>query len=129
MTRPPPRSTLSPSPPLSRSRWHSPPPDDKGPSPWLVWAAPAAQRRIDQRIAAAAHRIRDDPAAMISSQQLAAEAGVSESRFLHLFRGELGTSLRRYRLWVRLTHAGTALAAGGNPHTAAVESRFCSPAS
>jgi AraC-like DNA-binding protein len=103
------------------------PTDDESASHWLDLAAPAAQRRIDQRIAAAAHRIRDDPAAMISSQQLAAEAGLSESRFLHLFRDELGTSLRRYRLWVRLTHAGTAIAAGDNLTTAAVKSGFASP--
>jgi AraC-like DNA-binding protein len=103
------------------------PTDDESASHWLDLAAPAAQRRIDQRIGAAAHRIRDDPAVMISSQQLAAEAGLSESRFLHLFRDELGTSLRRYRLWVRLTHAGTAIAAGDNLTTAAVKSGFASP--
>src|SRR3954453_18894372 len=92
------------------------PTDDESASHWLDLAAPAAQRRIDQRIAA-----------MISSQQLAAEAGLSESRFLPLFRDELGTSLRRYRLWVRLTHAGTAIAAGDNLTTAAVKSGFASP--
>ena len=51
----------------------------------------------------------------------------SESRFLHLFRDELGTSLRRYRLWVRLTHAGTAIAAGDNLTTAAMKAGFASP--
>jgi hypothetical protein len=70
-------------------------------------AVPAAQRRVDPRIAAAARRIRQDAAAAISSGELAAAARLSESRFLHLFRDELGTSLRRYRLWVRLIHAGT----------------------
>jgi AraC-like DNA-binding protein len=52
---------------------------------------------------------------------------LSESRFLHLFRDELGTSLRRYRLWVRLVHAGTAVAAGKNLTTAAIEAGFASP--
>ena len=46
---------------------------------------------------------------------------------MHLFRDELGTSLRRYRLWVRLVQAGTAIAAGKNLTTAAVESGFASP--
>jgi AraC-like DNA-binding protein len=103
------------------------PTDHESASHWLDLAAPAAQRRIDFRIAAAARRIRDDPAATISSRELAAEAQLSESRFLHLFRDELGTSLRRYRLWVRLTHAGTAIAAGDNLTTAAMKSGFASP--
>ncbi len=103
------------------------PADDESASYWLDMAAPAAHRRIDPRIAAAARRIRDDPAATSSSRELAVEAGLSESRFLHLFRDELGTSLRRYRLWVRLTHAGTAIAAGDNLTTAAMKAGFASP--
>ena len=83
------------------------PSDDESACRWLDLAAPAAQRDIDPRIAAAAHRIRTDPATAVPSQELAAEAGLSESRFLHLFRDELGTSLRRYRIWVRIVHAGT----------------------
>jgi AraC-like DNA-binding protein len=103
------------------------PADDESASHWLDLAAPAAHRRIDPRIAAAARRIREDPAATISSRELARGAGLSESRFLHLFRDELGTSLRRYRLWVRLTHAGTAIAAGDNLTTAAIKAGFASP--
>jgi AraC-like DNA-binding protein len=94
---------------------------------WLELAAPSAQRRIDPRIAHAAAKIRDDPAAAISSQALAAEAGLSESRFLHVFRDELGTSLRRYRLWVRLVHAGAAIAEGDNLTAAAMRAGFASP--
>jgi AraC-like DNA-binding protein len=103
------------------------PTDDESASDWLDLAAPAARRRIDPRIAAAANKIRHDPAATISSRELALEAGLSESRFLHLFRDELGTSLRRYRLWVRLTHAGKAIAAGDNLTTAAMKAGFASP--
>jgi len=103
------------------------PTDDETASYWLDLAAPSAQRRIDPRIAQAAAKIRDAPATTISSQELAAEAGLSESRFLHLFRDELGTSLRRYRLWVRLTHAGAAIAAGDNLTTAAMKAGFASP--
>jgi AraC-like DNA-binding protein len=102
------------------------PTDDESASHWLDLAAPAAQRAIEPRIAAAARRVREDPAT-IMARELAAEAGLSESRFLHLFRDELGTSLRRYRLWVRLTHAGTAIAAGANLTEAAVKSGFASP--
>ncbi len=101
--------------------------DDESASHWLDLAAPAAQRTIDPRIASAARRIREEPAATISSRELAVEAGLSESRFLHLFRDELGTSLRRYRIWARLTHAGAAIAAGNNMTEAAMKSGFASP--
>ena len=100
---------------------------DEGARRWLELAAPARDRVVDPRIAAATRRIRDDPAGMISARELATEAGLSDSRFLHLFRQEVGTSLRRYRLWVRLVHAGTALAAGRNLTMAAAESGFASP--
>jgi AraC-like DNA-binding protein len=103
------------------------PTDDESASHWLDLAAPAAQRTIDPRIAAAARRIRQDPATTVSSRELAAEASLSESRFLHLFRDELGTSLRRYRIWVRLVHAGTAIGAGANLTEAAMKSGFASP--
>ena len=52
---------------------------------------------------------------------------MSESRFLHLFRQETGSSLRRYRLWSRLTRAGAEIAAGQNLTVAAVEAGFTSP--
>ena len=94
---------------------------------WLDLAAPCAHRDIDPRIAEAAQRIREDPAATIPSQELAAAVGLSESRFLHLFRHEAGTSLRRYRLWIRLMCASTALAAGRDVTTAAMEAGFASP--
>jgi AraC-like DNA-binding protein len=103
------------------------PTDDESASHWLDLAAPRVQRTTDPRIAAAAQRIRDDPATAVSSRELATEAGLSESRFLHLFRDELGTSLRRYRLWVRLVHAGTEIAAGANLTEAAMKSGFASP--
>jgi AraC-like DNA-binding protein len=81
------------------------PTDDHSARRWLDLAAPSTQRTIDPRIALAARKIREDPAATISSRQLAAEAALSESRFLHLFRDELG----------------------GNLTTAAADSGFASP--
>ena len=38
-------------------------------------------------------------------RELAGACGVSPSRLTHLFRQETGTSLRRYRSWVRLRSA------------------------
>ena len=103
------------------------PSDDQSACRWLDLAAPATAGVVDPRIAAATRRIREDPATTVSSRELAAEAALSESRFLHLFRDELGTSLRRYRIWARLVHAGTAIAAGANMTEAAVKSGFANP--
>ena len=112
---------------VDEARLQLTPTDDESASHWLDLAAPAAQRTIEPRVAAAARRIRQDPATTVSSCELAAEAGLSESRFLHLFRDELGTSLRRYRIWVRLVHAGTAIGAGATMTEAAMKSGFASP--
>ncbi|WP_101948808.1 helix-turn-helix transcriptional regulator [Mycobacterium sp. 3519A] len=112
---------------IDEDRLQFTPVDDESASHWLDLAAPAAPRRMDPRIAKAAARIRAEPTAAISVEDLAAEAELSESRFLHLFRDELGTSVRRYRLWVRLTHAGAAIAAGDNLTAAAMKAGFASP--
>jgi AraC-like DNA-binding protein len=103
------------------------PDDDQSACRWLDLAAPAVERVIDPRIVLAAARIRAEPATTLSSRELAADAGLSESRFLHLFRDEVGTSLRRYRLCVRPLAAGAAISAGKNLTTAAVDSGFSSP--
>lgn len=101
--------------------------DDDSAQAWLNAMAPATSRLIDGRIAEAAKRIHADPAASTPSAELAERAGLSESRFLHLFRQEAGTSLRRYRLWVRLIHAGAAIGAGESLTTAAADAGFASP--
>ncbi|WP_454789121.1 helix-turn-helix domain-containing protein [Mycolicibacterium lutetiense] len=103
------------------------PDDDETARRWLDVAAPDAPHRIDPRIELVAKQIREDPAAAVPARELAVAAGLSESRFLHLFRREAGTSLRRYRMWSRLVLAGTAVAAGQNLTTAAVDSGFASP--
>ncbi|SEH89908.1 AraC-type DNA-binding protein [Mycolicibacterium rutilum] len=103
------------------------PDDDEAASHWLDIAAPAADRRIDPRIAVTVNRIRDHPADAAPSRELAAAVGLSESRFLHLFRAEVGTSLRRYRLWARLLAAGTVIADGKTLTDAAMHAGFASP--
>ena len=105
----------------------APPTDDVEALRWLDTAAPSDVQVIDPRIELAAKQVRDDPAAAVSAADLAASVGLSESRFLHLFRQEIGSSLRRYRLWCRLMRAGTQIAAGENLTTAAVEAGFASP--
>ncbi len=100
----------------------------KAPADGSIWLRPTAQRVPSIR-ASPPRRTGSgtDPATAVSSRELAIEAGLSESRFLHLFRDELGTSLRRYRIWVRLVHAGTAIAGGANLTEAAMKSGFASP--
>lgn len=102
------------------------PRDDSSARRWLDRAAPPSPRRMDPRITAAVSRMQADPAAAVSSAELAAEAGLSESRFLHLFRAETGTSLRRFRMWARLTRAAVALRNGRNLTDAATEAGFAS---
>ena len=104
-----------------------PPADGDAARRWLSLAAPASPRPMDPRIAETVRRVGADSAASPSACRLAADVGLSESRFLHLFRREAGTSLRRYRLWVRLLRAGTAIGAGRNLTDAAAEAGFASP--
>lgn len=105
----------------------APPTDDVEALRWLDRAAPSDIELIDPRIERAAKQIRDDPATAVSAAELAASVGLSESRFLHLFRQEIGSSLRRYRLWSRLMRAGAEIAAGQNLTTAAAQAGFASP--
>ncbi len=101
--------------------------DDSAARRWLDAAAPTQVQQMDPRIELVAKQIRDDPATAESAAELAATIGLSESRFLHLFRQETGSSLRRYRLWSRLTRAGAEIAAGKSLTVAAVEAGFTSP--
>lgn len=60
-----------------------------------------APRPMDARIAAVLARIKQDPAANAMAQDLAAMANLSFSRFLHLFKQEVGAPLRSFRSWKR----------------------------
>lgn len=103
------------------------PTDDSSARRWLDAAAPTQAQRMDPRIELVAKQIRDDPTAVESAAELAATIGLSESRFLHLFRHETGSSLRRYRLWSRLTRACAEIASGQSLTVAAAEAGFTSP--
>lgn len=101
--------------------------DDGAARRWLDLAAPASPSPLDPRVAQAVARIAADPAGAPSSRLLAAGVGLSESRFLHLFHDQVGTTLRRYRLWMRLIAAGTAIRDGRNLTDAAADAGFASP--
>lgn len=83
--------------------------------------APAAIRRV-------LRAIDRDPREFPSLRPAAELAGLSESRFRHVFRETVGASFRRYRLWKRMAVVGRALQARASLTTAALEAGFSSSA-
>ena len=67
----------------------------------MFFGAALAPRRIDRRIAAVLERIKRDPSAPAIAQECAAMAHLSFSRFLHLFKQEVGAPFRSFRTWKR----------------------------
>ena len=62
---------------------------------------PLAPRRVDPRIARVLEDMRNDPSRSTTAQDCAAAVGLSFSRFLHLFKAEVGTPFRSLRTWKR----------------------------
>lgn len=58
-------------------------------------------RTLDPRIAAVLEWIKSDPSAAAAAEACAARANLSFSRFLHLFKEEVGISFRKVRMWKR----------------------------
>ena len=58
-------------------------------------------RKLDPRIAAIAERISLTPAGKHPAESCSEQAGLSFSRFTHLFCEQIGTTLRRFRAWKR----------------------------
>lgn len=58
-------------------------------------------RRLDARIQSVVDAIRRDPAAPLAAEQCAQSVRLSFSRFLHLFRQEVGAPFRGFRTWKR----------------------------
>lgn len=82
----------------------------------------------DARILAALRRMRDQPHRSHSMAELGDCAGLSPSRFLHLFKAETGVPLRRYRLWNRMGAAVAAFRDGQSLTEAAHAAGFASSA-
>nr|SBO91456.1 Transcriptional regulator, AraC family [Nonomuraea gerenzanensis] len=80
----------------------------------------------DPRITAATRRL-IDARQPLPAAPLATELGMSESRFLRLFRDGTQTSYRRFRLWAQMHRAARSLAAGHNLTRAAADGYFASP--
>jgi len=61
-------------------------------------------RKLDPRVARAMLQIGRFSGEPVTAASCAAEAGLSPSRFLHLFKEETGISFRSFRAWKRARH-------------------------
>jgi len=87
-----------------------------------------SQARKDPRITRAVQRMRASPDESHALVDLAAAAGLSPSRFLHLFKQTTGVPLRRYRIWNRMGVAIRRIAGGATLTEAAHAAGFASSA-
>lgn len=83
--------------------------------------APAA---VDPRIVRVTDLLAREPDRNFSQEELASLAGLSPSRFLHLFREQTGLPYRRFRAWNRMMTAFGRLHGGTSLTRAALESGF-----
>lgn len=79
---------------------------------------------IDKRITQSIERLRMDSENHFSVGEIAANVALSESRFSHLFTEQVGVSVRRYQLWLRLRDAIHLLANGFSLTDTAHEAGF-----
>lgn len=83
---------------------------------------------LDSRIATTIRAIRQNIHTNISAAALAAEVHLSEHRFLHLFKEQIGAPLRQYILWQRTMAATEAFVNGLSAKEAAYTAGFSDPA-
>jgi AraC-like DNA-binding protein len=67
----------------------------------LVLGEVLPRRDIDGRIADVVGRVRSDPTLAWQAADAAAHCGLSPSRFMHLFKAEMGMGWRDFRAWTR----------------------------
>ncbi|RBL88192.1 AraC family transcriptional regulator [Chitinophaga flava] len=79
---------------------------------------------LDDRIRKSIYFIRQNIHNKISAATLASEVHLSENRFLHLFREQVGTSLRQYVIWQRVAVATETMMKGKSSKEAAYEAGF-----
>jgi len=73
-----------------------------------------ASRTLDRRIATVLDNIRNKPSAVIAAEECAALVNLSFSRFLHLFKEQVGAPFRNVRTWKRARSLLHYLQASGN---------------
>ncbi len=69
-------------------------------------------RRLDRRVEESIARLREFPRDRPTMLDLARHAGLSPSRFRHLFRRDVGMSAQSYVVWLRIHDACAAIARG-----------------
>ena len=67
----------------------------------LCFGEALPDRRLDHRIQRSAAKLNDFSASKMTAADCAASAGLSPSRFLHLFKEQTGVSFRAFRAWKR----------------------------
>lgn len=67
----------------------------------LFFGQEIEKKPLDPRIAKIIEKIKRDPSSNYTAEECADETGLSFSRFLHLFRGEVGVTFRKFRAWKR----------------------------
>lgn len=83
---------------------------------------------LDARILHAIRYIKQNLDSELDIKTVAGEACLSESRFSHLFKEQIGIPLRRYILWCRIERAIRVIAGGVSLSEAAFECGFSDPA-
>lgn len=78
----------------------------------------------DERIAMAVDYIRNMEVKKCSAKKIAEHVGLSEGRFIHLFKEQLGIPVRKYLLWLRIIDAMNQMIDGKSPTYAAHETEF-----
>lgn len=89
-----------------------------------VGVRPRRSARLRRTLAA----LDTDPQRFARIEDAAAHAGLSASRFGHVFRAEVGLPFRRYRIWRRMAAVARALQSGRSLTEAACEAGFSSSA-
>ncbi|MBP2322729.1 AraC-like DNA-binding protein [Kibdelosporangium banguiense] len=81
----------------------------------------------DARILAATRTLHSADGIETPAAVLAAQAGLSLSRFLHLFVEQTGTGVRSYRRWARMLIVAQVVSRGGDLTRAAADAGFATP--
>jgi AraC-like DNA-binding protein len=70
----------------------------------LCFGEALPDRKLDRRIKRSAAKLNDFSGSKMTAADCAASAGLSPSRFLHLFKEQTGVSFRAFRAWKRARH-------------------------
>jgi AraC-like DNA-binding protein len=94
----------------------------------LVFSGKRAVRSIDPRLSRAISALEEAADTPVPVARLAEAAGLSASRFQHLFTEQMGVPFRRYRAWGRMRIAIGEIVKGANFTTAAHAAGFADQA-